>query len=393
MTEEKLWNANFIKVCISNFLIKFSFTLIVPLLPLYLSETFGASKDTIGLVLAGYTVMAILVRPFSGYIVDSFPRKTVMLICNFVFFSLFAGYLFASSLTLFAIVRTLHGAPFGAVTVANSTMAIDVVPASRRGEAISYYGLSNNVATALGPVLAIVVLKACGGNFNSLFLLSLLISLCSLVLDSTIKADKKILPPVNKVLSLDRFFLLKGFRQAINICAFAFSYGIISTYVAIYCKEELGISGGTGAFFLLFAVGLMISRITGARTLKRNLVSRNAAIGILVSLAGYLLFAAVHKNFAFYAAAFIIGLGNGHMYPAFQTMFVNLAEHNQRGTANSSMLTSWDAGTGLGVLVGGMLSEFMGYHAAFYFAFGINLLGTLFFYCCTRSHFEKNKLR
>ena len=144
--EERLWNGNYIKIWAGNFLMHFSFTLIVPLLPLYLSETFGAGKDTIGLVLAGYTVMALLVRPFSGFMVDRFPRRAVLLICNFLFFALFTGYLAAGSLTMFALFRTLHGAPFGASTVAASTVAIDVLPSSRRTEGIGYYGLSSNLA-------------------------------------------------------------------------------------------------------------------------------------------------------------------------------------------------------------------------------------------------------
>ena len=133
MTDGKLWNANYIKIWTVNFLVHFSFMLIVPLLPLYLSETFGATKDTIGMVLTGYTIMALIIRPFSGYMVDSFPRKVVLVVCGFFFFGIFAGYLAAGSLAAFAVFRTLHGAPFGATTVAASTVAIDVVPSSRRG--------------------------------------------------------------------------------------------------------------------------------------------------------------------------------------------------------------------------------------------------------------------
>lgn len=187
---EKLWNANYIKIWIGNFLVHFSFTLIVPLLPLYLNETFGATKDTIGLVLAGYTVMALLVRPFSGYLVDSFPRKAVLLVCNFLFFALFAGYLVAGSITMFALFRTLHGAPFGATTVAASTTAIDVLPSSRRGEGIGYYGLSNNLATAIGPVVAIYVLQAFRGDFKALFWLSMLFSFAGLIIDASIRMPR-----------------------------------------------------------------------------------------------------------------------------------------------------------------------------------------------------------
>jgi len=391
--KEKLWNGNYVKVWILNFLVHFSFQLIVPLLPLYLSQTFGAGKDTIGLVLAGYSVMALVIRPFSGYLVDSFPRRTVLIVCCFLFFSLFAGYLVAGSLTMFAIFRTLHGAPFGATTVAASTVAIDVLPSSRRTEGIGYYGLSNNLAMAIGPVLAIVLLQAAGGNFTVLFWISLGVSLAGLVLGAAIKLPRRDFVPDKKVISLDRFFLLKAAREAAAMFCFAFSYGILSTYVAIYGKEELDISGGTGVFFSLLATGLILSRLTGARALRRNQVSRNASMGILVSLCGYTLFAALHSPVGYYGAALIIGLGNGHMYPAFQNMFINLAMNNQRGTANSSLLTSWDAGVGLGVLIGGVAAEHFGYHASFWISAAINAAGALYYFRRVRSHFESNKLR
>lgn len=390
---DKLWNSNYIKIWTSNFIIHFSFTLIVPLLPLYLSETFGASKDTIGLVLAGYSVMALLVRPFSGYIVDSFPRKAVLLLCNAAFCAVFIGYIAAGSLALFAIFRTLHGAPFGATTVAANTVAIDVLPSSRRTEGMGYYGLSNNIATVIGPVLAIYVLQATGGNFKALFILSGIISLAGLALDASIKFPARDFVPDKKVISLDRFFLIKGIPEAVVMLLFSCCYSIVNTYVAIYGKQELGITGGTGYFFSLFATGLIISRLTGAHALRENKVSRNAVIGIMFSLTGYTIFAAMHNQLGYYLAAFVIGLGNGHWYPAFLNMFINLAEHRQRGTANSSVLTSHDAGVGLGVLIGGVVAEHFGYHAAFWVAVGVFVLGMIYYFTSALPHFETNKLR
>ena len=72
---EKLWNSNYLKVWCANFMIFFSFMLLTPLLPLYLSETFGADKEMIGIVLSGYTLTALIIRPFSGFLVDSLPRR------------------------------------------------------------------------------------------------------------------------------------------------------------------------------------------------------------------------------------------------------------------------------------------------------------------------------
>ena len=83
---DRLWNTDYIKVWAANFMIFFSFMIVMPLLPLYLSEEFGADRHTIGIVLSGYTITALLARPFSGYLVDTLPRKVVLLASYFLFF-------------------------------------------------------------------------------------------------------------------------------------------------------------------------------------------------------------------------------------------------------------------------------------------------------------------
>lgn len=389
---ERLWNSNYCKVWTANFMIFFSFMLVTPLLPLYLSENFGADKDTIGLVLSGYTLTALLMRPFSGYLVDSFPRRVVLLTAYFLFFLMFAGYLVATTLTLFAIVRTLHGGPMGAVTVANSTCAIDVLPSSRRAEGIGYYGLSNNLATSMAPTVGLFIYQSYA-NYNFLFLVALLVALVGLSVNATVRFPEKEIIPNKSPLSFDRFFLTRGWSQGLCMVCIAFSYGVVSTYIAIYSKEELGITTGSGLWFAVLCVGLMTSRLVGARTLRRGRIVENASHGLLISVFGYLLFATVHNTWGYYGAALIVGLGNGHLWPAMQTMFVNLAPNNQRGTANSTLLTSWDVGIGLGVVLGGFIAEHLGYTSAFLAAWLVNVAGVAFFFLYARAHFIKNKLR
>lgn len=374
-------------------MIFFSFMIVTPLLPIYLSEEFAADKDTIGIVLSGYTLAALLVRPFSGFLVDSFPRKVVLLVSYFLFFAMFAGYLVAGTLTLFAIVRTLHGGPVGAVTVANSTSAIDVLPASRRAEGIGYYGLSNNLATSIAPTIGLMIYDYATGGYNLIFTIALAVAGLGLFINSLVSFPQKEIVPNKEPISLDRFFLTSGWRESIVVVCFAFSYGVLSTYLAIYGKEQLGMTAGSGLWFLILSLGLILSRLVGARSLRKGRVSENASRGIVLSLFGYLLFASVHNYIGYYGAAIIIGLGNGHLWPAMQTMFVNLAHSNQRGTANSTMLTSWDAGMGLGVVGGGVVAEYMGYGSAFWAAWILNLAGVLLFFAIARRHYLTHKLR
>lgn len=390
--QDKMWNSNFVKVNVGNFMLFFAFYLLMPLLPLYLSETFHATKDVIGAVLSGYTVMALLARPFSGYIVDSFQRKQVLMVCFFLFFIFFAGYLAAGTLLMFALIRTVHGAPFGALTVANSTVAIDVLPASRRNEGIGFYGLSNNLAMAVGPTVAVYIYDYTH-NFQLLFWMSLIIAGVGCAVSATIRLKPRPLAVSRQALSLDRFFLTAGWRLFMSMIAFGFSYGVMSTYLAIYSKDVLGITGGTGAFFLILAVGLMMARFLGAKSLRDGRIVHNATMGMLISLVGYSIFVLVPNSWGYYGAAILIGLGNGHMWPAYQNMFINLATHSQRGTANSTLLVSWDVGIGLGVIAGGVIAEHMGYTAAFWSGTIVNVMGIAYYFLSGRNHYVKNALK
>ena len=403
---DRLWNRNYCKVMIANFTLFFAFYVLTPLLPLYLSEHFGATKDVIGLVLSGYTITALLFRPFSGYIVDTFPRKKVLMVCFTAFAVFFAGYLAASTLLLFTIVRTLHGGPFGALTVANSTVAIDVLPSSRRTEGIGYYGLSNNLAMALAPTIGIYVFRYTH-SFELLFWIALVVAFAGLAVDASVKTTPRPLlkgrgeettpiPSAGRgrgwVCSLDRFFLVRGWLLGVNMGAFGFCFGVLSNYLAIYGKEQLGITGGTGTYFMLCSVGLMLSRLQGAKALREGRVTHNAASGMLISLVGYTLFILVPDMVGYYTSALLIGLGNGHMWPAFQNMTISVAPNNQRGTANSTILVSWDVGMGLGILLGGFIAEFMGYSAVFWTVAAVNALGVLTFFTATRQFFLRRNL-
>lgn len=390
-SKEKLWNANYIKVMTTNFLLYFAFYLLTPLLPLYLSETFGATKDTIGIVLSGYTVAALIVRPFCGYVVDSFSRKKVLMLCLSGFAVFFAGYIAAGTILMFAIYRTLHGGPFGAVTVANSTCAIDVLPSSRRNEGIGLYGLSNNFAMAIAPSIGIY-LHNMVDSYMILFWIAFVVAISAVLIAWTIRLPEKDIIRNKEKLSLDRFFLTRAWLLAINIAMFGFCWGVLSNYLAIYSKEVLSITGGTGTYFALLSMGLFSSRLQGRKALSQGKLTQNAAEGMLISLVGFTLFVAIPHPVAYYLSAILIGLGNGHLYPAFLNMFVHVARHDQRGTANSSILTGWDLGFGIGCLLGGIVAEHFGYTATFWMVAAENAVSVILFFLASRQFFERRKI-
>ena len=215
----------------------------------------------------------------SSDLVDAFNRKRVLMVCLAAFFICFTGYLGAGTLLMFAIVRTMHGIPFGAATVANSTVAIDVLPSSRRNEGIGYYGLSNNLAMAIAPSAGIYIYNYTG-NFNLLFWLSLAIAFVGFLCSATVKIPAREIVRKKPKLDLDHFFLTRAWLMAINICLFGLCWGVMSNYVALYAEEKLGITDGTGIFFAILSGGLVLSRLSGHKSLRDGNITGSCAIGV-----------------------------------------------------------------------------------------------------------------
>ena len=390
-TTERLWSSNFIFAFLGNFSIFFAFYLLLPVLPFYLIEKFNADSALIGTILASYTLTALLTRPFSGFMVDYFARKPLLVTCYILFVGFFAGYIVAGTLVFFAILRATHGFSFGMVTVSNSTMAIDVMPASKRNIGIGYYGLSTNIAMALSPTLALF-LHDHYGDYNYIFLCSLLTGTFGLICVTLIKAPQKI-TSAGEPISLDRFFLVKGIPAGINIALFSFIYGIMSTYVAIYGEQEVHITSGTGFFFMLMAFGLITSRLLSARQMNRGKLVQTITLGSLFMIVGFSFFIFWKTQYIFYLSAFLIGMSYGFICPAFQAMFINLGRHNQRGTANSTYLTCWDIGLGAGVFIGGYIAKASNYTTAYLVGLLLVVLGLLLFRTLTAAYYLRNKLR
>lgn len=397
--KDRLVTPSYCFILAANFLLYFGFWLLIPVLPFYLSEVFSAGNSTIGIILSCYTVAALCIRPFSGYFLDSFARKPLYLMAYFIFMTMFAGYIIAGSLTLFILFRIIQGVSFGMVTVGGNTVVIDIMPSSRRGEGLGYYGLSNNIAMAVGPMSGLFLHDA-GMSFTTIFCCSLGSCIAGFVCASLVKTPYK--PPVKREpISLDRFVLLKGIPAGISLLLLSIPYGMTTNYVAMYAKQ-IGINATTGFFFTFMAIGMAISRIFSGKIVDRGKITQVISAGLyLVVFCFFLLSACVYLinwndmlcTVVFFAVALLLGVGFGIMFPAYNTLFVNLAPNSQRGTATSTYLTSWDVGIGIGMLAGGYIAEVSTFDKAYLFGACLTIVSMLYFNGKVAPHYHKNKLR
>jgi len=397
--KDRLVTPSYCFILAANFLLYFGFYILMPVLPFYLTEVFGLGKGSIGTILACYTVAALLVRPFSGYLLDAFARKPLYLLAFTVFTSVFGLYLLAGSVLLFVALRIIHGLSFGMVTVAGNTIVIDIMPSSRRGEGIGYYGLANNIAMSLGPMTGLFLHDYY--SFTVIFLSALGCCLAGLVMASLVKTPVKPRIERDSPISLDRFILLKGIPVGIDLLLISIPYGITTTYVAMYAKS-IGVVSGTGLFFTFMALGMAVSRMFSGRQVDHGKITQVIMAGIVIVIFCYIGLFVCEPLFAvsealvkiiLYGSALALGVGSGMMFPAFNTMFVNLGRNDQRGTATSTYLTSWDVGIGIGLVTGGVIGGAYSFSYAYLIGAVLCIVSLIVFKFRIIPHFQKNRLR
>lgn len=400
MAKDKLFTRNYILVCLAGFMMSFSFFLLVPTLPFYLKDTFAIGNTMIGVVLSCYVVAVLSIRPLAGFVADTLPRKRVYIVAYALFVASFCGYfVFTSTLALFIMLRIFHGFAFGALSTTGNTLVIDVMPSSRRGEGLGYFGVMNNLAMASGPMVGLFIAHT--GNYNALFATSLAMGFVGFILAALVDAPVRPAAARSaKTLSLDRFFMKEGIPACTSLFLLSIPYGMTTSYIAIYAAES-GIVANSGLFFTIMALGLIASRLQSGKQVDRGYITQTIRQGIVIALLGAVgemsLSTVAAWNLTagyvvYFVAALLFGYGFGTMFPAFNTLFINLAPNSRRATANATYLTGWDVGIGCGMFFGGVLAE---YDYTYCYVAGVVLIiiSLTFFIRRVTPHFAAHRLR
>lgn len=392
--QPSLWTSKFIMAGIAQFLTACSFNILMPTIPLYLSESLGIAHSKVGIVLSSYVLALLIIRPFSGYIVDVFPRKMIYLIGLFCFVSVFSGYLIATTVGLFVLFRFLHGLFWGITSVSANTIAIDIIPTSRRAEGIGYFGVSMNLAMAIAPFFAIEIYNTLG--FHTLIKIAIFFGIAAWLVASFLKVPK--LTPsyapqkqaLRQPFSLDRFILLAGLPILANQILITFGWGTLAAYIVLY-GLELGIEN-SAVFFVFLSIGIMLSRVLSGKLVDKGHLHKIIMTAILLVSLSFLSLSLMANATVFFMTAFTVGLGYGALLPALQTVYVNMAPAARRGTANATYLTGFDIGIGLGMLAGAWLTENFSLSFMYLCAAILTFIGLLIYKKLSIKQYETHKL-
>lgn len=336
------------------------------LLPLYIQQL-GGREGQIGTIMAMYSVAAILCQIGVGPLVDRFGRKPFIVLGAAVITVVSTAFVFSTHLTWhFYLLRFLQGMAFAGFTTSNLTLLADLVPASRRAEAVGIFGVSGLVTIALAPAAGEAIVRAFG--FHALFAGTVLLGVGTLAVCLATKVPRP--AAVESAQPLGSGFW-RGFA---HVMLSAFQFGLANSIAFVFLPPFARFVGlpRIAPFYIVYTVMAVAVRIFGGRLADR-LERRQVILPSLVGLsAGILLFSTLHSTWMLVVIALINGTAHGFVFPATSALAFDRAPRGARGRALAMFNTAILAGTTTGAIGFGWVAEFVGYRAGFV-AFGLAL--------------------
>ncbi|MBS4026391.1 MAG: MFS transporter [Clostridia bacterium] len=361
MKKTRLWTKNFILITLANFILFVSFQMLLPTLPAY-ATMLGGSEIIAGLIIGIFTFSAVASRPYAGFLMDQQGRKGV-LVAGFLMFIVCAFlYNFAYLVVLLLMLRVVHGLGWGMATTASGTVAADVIPSTRRGEGLGYYGMSAVLSMAFAPPLGVYIMENLG--FNHLFISSTILGVVALIIalgvtyDPVVKKEQQQVKPA--------IFEPSSFRTSSVLFFLTFIYGGVITFIVLY-GNSLGIEKFS-LFFPVYATFLFIIRPIAGKLSDGRGTDVVVIPGLILVTVGVIILGLAQSLEYFLASAVLIGLGFGAAQPSLQALTIKLAPPERRGAANATFFSAFDLGIGFGAIIMGALSSWIGYAGMYLFS-------------------------
>ena len=380
----KLWTKDFIFIIIINFLVFLNHLMILSTFPFFVSYL-GYSDSVSGICATVFSLIAVICRPFVGWMLDNGKRKIILLVglCGMVLMPM--GYLLVytavSSIALAVAFRMLHGISLACSNTSTSTIATDIIPNQRFSEGMGMFGMATALATACAPAIGEMLMKK---SFTLLFISATVIMILSLLLFAFLKTPR--LHIEKKPLSFKNLIDKDACPASLVVLIFLLTYGALENYTLKFVAENGSITLSGGLYFTIMAVMLFLTRITIGKVADKKgeaifVYTCNACM-----LAALMLLAILPNTVTFMVSAALSGYAFGGVEPALQAMAVSIAPPERRGAANSTFLCAYDIGIGLGGGIAGVLIDAVDYNNMFAIIAAANVLSVLIYVIWGRKH-------
>lgn len=364
MEKSKLWTKDFITVTLVNFLAYLVYYLLMIIIAEYAMDSLGVTPSQAGGAVGIFIIGALIARLLTGGIIERVGYKRMLFIGLAIYLVASFFYYSANSLMLLMVVRFLHGVGFGSASVVTSTIAAQIIPVARRGEGIGYYSLSTTMASAIGPMLGMFLVRQL--SFYAIVTVSIVLLIIAGIGAFILNIPKSHYTPTyeKSSISIHHFLEMKAVPISLIGILLGVGYSSIVSFLTSY-TSEIGLVAAGSFFFIVYSVAILFSRPVAGRlidTKGENFVMYPSFISFTI---GLFLMGIASNGVILLLSAVFIGAGFGTFLSSGQTIAIKVAPEHRVGLATSTFLAIVDAGVGIGPSILGALVPMIGYNGVY----------------------------
>lgn len=366
-----LWSKSFISLTIGAFLLFLNLQMLLSSFPAYVKKEFEAGDLQVSLVTSVFALSAIVSRFLAAALMRKMSRNTLLYSALIVAAVTTAVYILANSVGNLLYLRAAYGVGFGVASTILPTLVSQIIPLSRMGEGIGYFGLSSSLAMSVGPMIGLNVMEKAG------FFTLTMIATITVVFILPILLLTRSVPPAPK-LEVTKSKVVKGkfnrqllFPALLNV-VLSITYSGLLSFIALF--GEFANLQQVGMFFLFNAITVVLIRPISGRLFDRR---GHAAVLIpagLFVIASMLVLSYTTTMPMLIISALLYGAGFGAIQPTIQAWMLRSSSPDQYGTANSLFYNATDLGVAIGAVILGAISSTTNYAIMYRYSAGFMVL-------------------
>jgi predicted MFS family arabinose efflux permease len=338
-------------------------------LPLFVTGPLGSGKAGAGIAFGAFAVSALLLRPISGRIADTWGRRPMLVggaLLASVGLALTAS---ADSLAVVIALRLVLGVAEAAFFVASLAALADLAPPSRMGEAISYNSLGLYLGLAFGPPLGEVMVET--WSFRTAWFGAAALTVVAALVVLGIGETRE--PGSDEA----RHGLIhrKAVPPALAFFTSLLAIGGFLSFAALHA-EEVGLASSSVPLFL-YGVIVVACRIAFAKVPDRLPPLLLGAAALTAIAAGLSTVAIWTTPEGMIVGTALLAVGVTFSTPAFFSAIFATAKPSERGAASGTASLFIDLGLGGGPIMLGLVAQGASIPSAFLVAAGIAAAGML----------------
>lgn len=331
----------------------------IPVLPRFIRDELGGGDFMVGAIIGSIAIGAIVSRPRLGRFGDRHGRRYLLIGGGVIGCSVMLGHLVVTAEAHLFALRILLGVGQASFMVGVTTMAVDLAPEARRGEAMAYMLVAMHLGIGSGPLLGEwlfhtwgfdVVWVVSAAAFASCVVLGLLLP----VMASSESAASD---------GAWRFLHPAGLRPGVVLGVGTLGFIGYNAFVPLF-GDEIGVSN-VAPLFLISSATIIAIRVFGAQLPDRLGPVKGGSIALVLMATGLLVIGLSQAVAGLYAGTFVMALGSALLFPSLVGAAVAGVPFNERASAMATFTLFIDMSSAFGVVIFGAIAAGSSYSTAF----------------------------